>query len=136
MDMSYRYHASLIRSPFLIKLGMDVYGSDFDNMKFKIGKAKYKNRNVPVFSTVIDDTKVNLVQSIRNIFDKGIDAAMEENRKMKAIEAFKKNIGYVQAVDQKLEELSPEEQSKFEEEQKREEELNSPEEQNNAETNE
>ena len=61
---------------------------------------------------------------------------MEENRKMKAIEAFKKNIGYVQAVDQKLEELSPEEQSKFEEEQKREEELNSPEEQNNAETNE
>ena len=136
MDMSYRYHASLIRSPFLIKLGMDVYGSDFDNMKFKIGKAKYKNRNVPAFSTVIDDTKVNLVQSIRNIFDKGIDAAMEENRKMKAIEAFKKNIGYVQAVDQKLEELSPEEQSKFEEEQKREEELNSPEEQNNAETNE
>ena len=136
MDMSYRYHASLIRSPFLIKLGMDVYGSDFDNMKFKIGKAKYKNRNVPVFSTVIDDTKVNLVQSIRNIFDKGIDAAMEENRKMKAIEAFKKNIGYIQAVDQKLEELSPEEQSKFEEEQKREEGLTSPEEQNNAETNE
>ena len=132
MDMSYRYHASLIKSPFLIKLGMDVYGPDFDNMKFKLGKAKYKNKNVPVFSAVIDDTKVNLVESIRNIFDKGIDAAMDENRKMNAIEAYKKNIGYVQAVDQKLEELSAEEQSKFEEEQKREEELSNMEEQNNA----
>ena len=136
MDMSYRYHASLIKSPFLIKLGMDVYGNDFDNMKFKIGKAKYKNKNVPVFSTVIDDTKVNLVKSIRNIFDKGIDAAIDENRRMSAIEQHKKKIGYVQAVDQKLEELSADEQKQFEEEQQKEEEANNSEEQNNAETNE
>ena len=133
MDMSYRYHASLIKSPFLIKLGMDIYGPDFDNMKFKLGKAKYKNKNVPVFSTVIDDTKVNLVKSIRNIFDKGIDAAIDENRKMKAIEEYKKNIGYVQAIDQKLEELSADEQTQLEEEQKREEELSNTEGQNNTE---
>lgn len=136
MDMSYRYHASLIKSPFLIKLGMDVYGNDFDNMKFKIGKAKYKNKNVPVFSTVIDDTKVNLVKSIRNIFDKGIDAVIDENRRMSAIEQHKKKIGYVQAVDQKLEELSADEQKKLEEEQQKEEEANNSEEQNNSETNE
>ena len=135
MDMSYRYHASLIKSPFLIKLGMDVYGDDFDNMKFKVGKAKYKNKNVPVFSTVIDDTKVNLVKSIRNIFDKGIDAVMDENRRMSAIEQHKKKIGYVQAVDQKLEELSAEEQKKLEEE-KQKEEANNSEEQNNSETDE
>ena len=135
MDMSYRYHASLIKSPFLIKLGMDVYGDDFDNMKFKVGKAKYKNKNVPVFSTVIDDTKVNLVKSIRNIFDKGIDAVMDENRRMSAIEQHKKKIGYVQAVDQKLEELSAEEQKKLEEE-KQQEEANNSEEQNNSETDE
>ena len=114
MDMSYRYHASLIKSPFLIKLGMDIYGPDFDNMKFKIGRAKYKNRDVPVFSTVIDNTKVNLVESIRNIFDKGVDAAIDENKRMSAIEEHKKSIGYVQAVDQKLEELSADEQKQFE----------------------
>jgi hypothetical protein len=124
MDMSYRYHASLIRSPFLIKLGMDIYGPDFDNMKFKIGKAKYKNRNVPVFSAVIDDTKVNLIESIRNIFDKGVDAVIDENRKMSAIEKHKKDIGYIQAVDQKLEELSADEQKQFEAEQEA---LNNPE---------
>ena len=104
-------------------------------MKFTVGKAKYKNKNVPVFSTVIDDTKVNLVKSIRNIFDKGIDAVMDENRRMSAIEQHKKKIGYVQAVDQKLEELSAEEQKKLEEE-KQKEEANNSEEQNNSETDE
>ena len=117
MDMSFRYHASLIKSPFLIKLGMDIYGPDFDNMKFKIGKAKYKSRNVPVFSSVIDMTKVNLVESIRNVFDKGVDAVMKDGSAYNAIEQHKKNIGYVQAVDQKMEELSADEQKQFEAEQ-------------------
>lgn len=114
MDMSYRYHASLIKSPFLIKLGMDVYGPDFDNMKFKIGKAKYKSRNVPVFTSVIDDTKINLVESIRNIFEKGVDAAINESRKHDLIEEHKRKIGYVQAVDQEMEELSSDEQQQLE----------------------
>ena len=114
MDMSFRYHASLIKSPFLIKLGMDIYGPDFDNMKFKIGKPKYKSRNVPVFSTVIDDTKVNLVKSMRNVFDRGVEAVMRESSAQKAIEEHKKNIGYVQAVDQTIEELSADEQKQLE----------------------
>ena len=114
MDMSFRYHASLIKSPFLIKLGMDVYGPDFDNMKFKLGKAKYKSRNVPVFTSVIDDTKINLVESIRNIFEKGVDAAINENRRQNFIEEHKRKIGYIQAVDQEMEELSSDEQQQLE----------------------
>ena len=117
MDMSFKYHASLIKSPFLVKLGMDVYGPDFDNMKFKIGKAKYKSRNVPVFSTVIDKTKINLVESIRNVFDKGVDQVMRADAIHKAIEEHKKKIGYVQAVDQQMEELSAAEQKQLEQEQ-------------------
>lgn len=115
MDESFRYHASLIKSPFLIKLGVDVYGDNFDEMKFKIGKAKFKNTNVPVFSSVIDTTKVNLVNSIRNIFDKGVEAAISENERREAIEKHRKEIGYVRAVDQKLEELSDSEQKQMKE---------------------
>jgi hypothetical protein len=96
---------------------MDIYGPDFDNMKFKIGKAKYKSKNVPVFSAEIDNTKINLVESIRNIFDKGIDAAINESRRMQVIEDRKKKIGYVQAVDQEMEALSASEQKKLEDEQ-------------------
>lgn len=117
LDMSYKYHASLIRSPFKIKLGVDIYGNDFDNMKFRIGKAKYKDGNVPVFSAVVDQTRINLVSSIKNIFEKGVDAAINENIRQSAIMDHKKSIGYVRAVDIKMQELSSSEQKQVEEEQ-------------------
>ena len=115
MDMSFRYHASLIRSPFLVKLGMDIYGTDFDNMKFKIGKAKYKNRNVPVFSAVIDETRINLARSIRSVFDKGADRVIREHSSQKAIDIYKDSIGYISAVDQEMDELSAAEQKQLNE---------------------
>lgn len=114
LDNSFKYHMSLIRSPFLFKLGMDVYGDDFDNWKFRIGKPKYKNAEVPAFSSVIDETKVNLVKSIKDIFRKGVDAAVRENH-LDAINEYKRNMKYVRAVDMKLEELSAEEQKQFKE---------------------
>ena len=116
LDKSYRYHASIIKSPILVKVGVDVYGPDFDNMKFKIGKPKYRNEKVPVFTTVIDQTRINLIESIRGIFEKGVDAAVRENANQEAIGNLKVNIGYVNAVDQETEELSAEEQKQLENE--------------------
>ena len=113
LDMSYRYHASIIRSPLVIRVGVDVYGKDFDNMKFKIGKPKYKSANVPVFTTVIDQTRINLATSIRNIFEKGVEAAVQENERQEAIKARQQEIGYVNAVDQESEGLSEEVQEQF-----------------------
>lgn len=114
LDMSFKYHASLLKSPFLIRLGIDLYGNSFDDMKFKIGKAKYKNTDVPVFSAVIDTTKINLVNSIRGIFEKGVEAAVSENEQKAAIEKHKQDIGYVRAVDQELEALTEKEQKQME----------------------
>ena len=84
-------------------------------MSFRIGKAKYRSEDVPVFSTVIDRTKVNLLQSIRGIFDKGVDKAIQENRSATAMQEFMKKIGYVRAVDQQLEGLSEEEEKQLNE---------------------
>ncbi len=117
LDMSYRYHASIIQSPIVFKVGVDVYGPDFDNMKFKIGKPKYKNKKIPVFTAVIDRTRFNLAESIRNIFEKGVEIAVRENEMQSAIAEHKKDIGYVNAADQKLEELSEEEQKQLDKEQ-------------------
>ncbi len=110
LDLSYRYHASLIKSPLLIKVGVDIFGQDFDNMKFKIGKPKYRNENVPVFTTVIDQTRINLAESIRDIFEKGVEAAIKENERQEAIMERKEEIGYINAVDQEIEALTEEEQ--------------------------
>ena len=115
LDMSYRYHASIIKSPLPIKLGVDLYGQDFDNMKFDIGKAKYKSSEVPVFSAVIEETKINLVEAIHNIFEKGVDAAVNENRRQTAIMNHKQKIGYVRAVDMEIEKLSADEQKQVDE---------------------
>lgn len=114
LDMSFKYHVSVLKSPFLIRLGIDLYGPDFDHLKFKIGKAKYKNTKVPVFSAVIDDTRINLLSSIKGIFEKGVEAAINENEQQAAITEHKKNIGYVNAVDMELEELSASEQAQLE----------------------
>lgn len=121
LDMSFKYHVSLIKSPFLIRLGLDLYGSDFDHMKFRIGRAKYKNPDVPVFSKVIDQSKINLVSSIKNIFNKGVNAAIVENNAAELIRKKMREINYIRAVDQKLEELSEEEQKKVSEEEARQE---------------
>ena len=114
LDMSYRYHVSLIKSPLLFKVGVDLYGDDFDNMKFKIGKAKYKSIDVPMFTAVIDKTKINLVESINNIFTKGVEAAVNENSRQIEISEHKEKIGYVQAVEQSMEELTEEEKKQVE----------------------
>lgn len=118
MDESFRYHVSLLKSPFVIRLGIDLYGDNFNDIRFKIGKAKYKSTNVPVFSAVIDTTKINLVNSIRGIFEKGVDAAVSDNERREAIEKHKEEIGYIRAVDQELEALTrkEEEQMKADEE--------------------
>ena len=114
LDMSFKYHVSVIKCPFLIRLGIDLSGPDFDHMKFRIGKAKYKNMKIPVFSTVIDDTKINLITSIKGIFEKGVEAAVMENKKQEAIVEHKKKTGYVNPVDMELEELSASEQEQLE----------------------
>lgn len=122
LDMSFKYHVSVLKSPLLFRIGIDLYGPDFDNFKFKIGKAKYKANNIPVFSAVIDDTKINLVESIKGIFEKGVEAAVSENEKQAAIDEHKKNIGYVNAVDMELEALSEKEQAELESEEEADEE--------------
>ena len=99
----------------VFKVGVDLYGPNFNEMKFKIGKPKYKNTKVPVFTEVIDQTRINLAQSIKGIFEKGVEAAVRENERQDAIAAFKKETGYVNAVDQQIEELSEDEKKQMEE---------------------
>ena len=104
-----KYHISVIESPLIFRIGIDLQGN-FDDMKFKIGKPKYKNTNVPVFSSAVDRAKLNLAESIRNIFQKGVDEAVRENRKQQEINDYKNRIDYVQAVDEQLDTLTSEEQ--------------------------
>ena len=114
LDMSFRYHVSVLKSPLVFRFGVDLYGQDFDHMKFKIGKAKYRNAgSIPVFTKTIDESKLNLSNSIRNIFETGIENAIALSGKENAIERRKAETGYVAAVDEEMTPLSEEEQKEL-----------------------
>lgn len=77
LDMSFDYHISVLKSPIPFRLGLNISGT-LDKFKFRIGRAKYKNENIPSYVTLIDTTRINLRHTITDIFHKGIDAARLE----------------------------------------------------------
>lgn len=85
LDESFQYHVSVIRSPLLVKFGINLWGEGFDSMKFAVGKARYTDTRVPVFTRQLDTVQVNLVNSIRNIFDIGVDRAVAANRDQRIV---------------------------------------------------
>lgn len=80
LDMSFKYHISVLKSPIPFRLGINVTGTP-DKFHFKIGRAKYKNANLPVYSQIINDTRMNLRTYIADIFQRGVEAAMKEGAK-------------------------------------------------------
>lgn len=93
-DQSFNYHVSVLKSPLPFRFGINLYGN-FDDWKYKIGKAKYKNAKVPVFTAQIDTMQLNLISSIHNIFTKGVDVAVRSNEQGDSLlNARKAAIGY------------------------------------------
>ena len=93
-DQTFRYHVSVLKSPIPFRFGINIFGS-FDDWKYRIGKAQYKNTNVPVFTAQIDTLQMNLVSSIHNIFSKGVDLAIRQNENMKnSIDSSKVAMGF------------------------------------------
>lgn len=114
MDMSYKHHVSVLRSPLLIRLGLNLSGPDYDHMKFKIGKALYRAKKMPSFTAVIDQTKNTLRYSIYNIFETGIDNTLDHGDMQAIIAQHQNSIGYINAANMEMEDLSKEEMSKLE----------------------
>ncbi len=77
-DQTFNYHVSVLRSPLPFRFGVNLWGN-FDNWKYRIGRAKYKNTNVPVYTARIDTLQLNLVNSIHDIFSKGVELAVRQN---------------------------------------------------------
>ena len=67
MDMNFNYHISVLKSPIPMRMGINITGN-LDDFKFKIGKALYKDTNIPVYSKVIDSTRINLLDRIKGIY--------------------------------------------------------------------
>lgn len=72
MAMNFNYHVSILDSPIPFKFGVTVHG-DVDNMKVKLGRAKFRENMAAERVAIVDTTRVNLLRQIENVFRRGID---------------------------------------------------------------
>ena len=101
-DQKFNYHLSALRSPVPFKFGINLDGS-FEDWRWKLGKTKYKSRNIPLFDSQVNDLRVNLVNAIHNIFEKGVEQALRQNElSQKAIESKKKELDYSASLTEDL----------------------------------
>ena len=77
-DKSMYYHVSILRSPFLVRFGVNLFGS-LDNWRFSLGRARYRSGQVPVYTQELDSVQVNIAQGIRDIFNTGVDNVRRYN---------------------------------------------------------
>lgn len=77
-DGSMNYHLSLLKSPYLLLFGINMYGT-LDNWRFSLGRARYRDGKVPAYTQKIDSVQVNIGRSIRDIFRLGVDNARRYN---------------------------------------------------------
>jgi hypothetical protein len=86
LDRKFDYHISVLRSPLLVRFGLNAWGQDFDDVHYGLGKARYPNAQVPVYSKQLDTVQYSLVAAIHNVFELGVERALRENRTEKYLE--------------------------------------------------
>ena len=82
-DQKFKYHVAAIKSPVPFKFGVNLKGM-FSDWRWKLGKAKFKSTKIPLFDDQVDGVRVNLVNSIHNIFERGVEQAIKQNEQAQA----------------------------------------------------
>ena len=79
LDMNFDYHISVLKSPIpLVKLGINITGN-LDDMKIRLGKAKYKDAVTPVAIRAVDSTRINMGRQIVRDFQQLMQRVNERN---------------------------------------------------------
>lgn len=74
MAMNMNYHVSVLKSPIPFKFGINIKGTP-EKMKIRLGGAKFKENMVVERQAIADNTRINLVQQIDNVFRRGVSKA-------------------------------------------------------------
>ena len=74
LALNLNYHVAVLKSPIPFKFGINIKGTP-DNMKIRLGRAKFNEKNMPAGVQIADTTRINLVREISNIFRRGVRGA-------------------------------------------------------------
>ena len=94
LDEAFNYHLSAIKSPLLVKFGVNVWGDDFDHVRYGLGRAKYRNVRLPDFTGQLDTVQNSLLASIHNVFELGVEKAIGEHNGQRYIQDRMEATGY------------------------------------------
>jgi hypothetical protein len=72
--LNYKYHISVLKSPIPFKFGLNLSGNP-DKMKVRLGRSKYKADQAMETIALVDTTRVNLLNEIDRVFNRGARAA-------------------------------------------------------------
>lgn len=75
LDFNLDYHISVLKSPIPFKFGLNISGSP-EKMKYRLGKAKYKDGSSAEVRELVETARVNLRTEIKNAFKRGSEAAL------------------------------------------------------------
>ena len=70
LDMSFDYNIAVLSPPILNRLGLEIKGQDFDNMKFKVRRSRHRN----LFKPEKRDYKEEKVADIKKIISSSLKA--------------------------------------------------------------
>lgn len=74
LAMNLNYHVSVLKSPIPFKFGINIKGTP-EKMKIRMGGAKFKENMVGERQVIADNTRINLVREIDNVFRRGVSKA-------------------------------------------------------------
>ena len=82
LDLNFRYHISVLKSPIPFKFGINIYGNP-DDMHFRFGGAKYKEDDLRAeMVEIVDTTRINLREQINSALRRGANAALRSELKV------------------------------------------------------
>lgn len=71
LAMNLNYHIAVLKSPLPFKFGVNITGN-VDDMKIRLGRAKFNEKDMMKTFSIADTTRVNLIREIQNVFRRGV----------------------------------------------------------------
>ena len=69
--LNFHYHVAVLKSPIPFKFGINISGN-IDDMKIRLGGAKFNEKVAAQQLPVVNDTRINLINQIQNVFRRGV----------------------------------------------------------------
>ncbi len=71
LAMNLNYHIAVLKSPLPFKFGINIKGN-VDDMKIRLGRARFNEKTGASKVAIVDTTRVNLLREIENVFRRGV----------------------------------------------------------------